>query len=119
MLRDLAERNFEVAAQCVIDIAMRIGSMQQAPRSSDGATAIRRLGELGVLPPDEAAALAPLADFRDVLAHEYIDIDWDVVYGPVRGWTSSGGSPARSGAGSGTPTDARERRPPRQYTSRW
>lgn len=80
LLRDLAERNFEVAAQCVIDIAMRIISLEQAPRTSDAATAIRRLGELGVLEPAFAQELAPLAGFRNVLAHEYMDVDWSLVH---------------------------------------
>jgi uncharacterized protein YutE (UPF0331/DUF86 family) len=80
LLRDLAERNFEVAAQCVIDIAMRIIAMEQAPRTSDGGDAIRRLSELGVLGGDFARSLAPIAGFRNVLAHQYLDIDWDLVH---------------------------------------
>jgi uncharacterized protein YutE (UPF0331/DUF86 family) len=80
LLRDLAERNFEVAAQCVMDIAARIASLEQAPRTADGGEAIRRLAELGVLAPDFARALAPIAGFRNVLAHQYLDVDWDLVY---------------------------------------
>lgn len=80
VLRDVAERNFEVAAQCVIDVAMRMISLEQAPRTSDGAQAIRRLAEIGVLPADFAARLAPIAGFRNVLAHEYLDVDWDIVH---------------------------------------
>ena len=80
LLRDLAERNFEVAAQCVIDIAHRAASLEGASGTSQAADAIRRLGALGVLDPAFAARLAPLAGFRNVLAHEYTDIDWDVVY---------------------------------------
>jgi uncharacterized protein YutE (UPF0331/DUF86 family) len=80
VLRDVAERNFEVAAQCVIDIAMRIRSLEQAPRTSDAAEAIRGLSELGVVPSGFAKSLSPLAGFRNVLAHEYLDVDWDVVF---------------------------------------
>ena len=42
--------------------------------------AILRLGELGVLPPDFATHLAPLAGFRNILVHEYLEIDWQEVY---------------------------------------
>jgi uncharacterized protein YutE (UPF0331/DUF86 family) len=80
VLRDVAERNFEVAAQCVIDIAMRIISLEGAPRTTDGAEAIRRLAELGVLPPDFARDLAPISGFRNILVHEYLDIDWEIVH---------------------------------------
>lgn len=80
LLRDVAERNFEVAAQCVIDIAMRIISLEAAPRTSDGGEAIRRLAELDVLTPEFARGLAPLSGFRNILVHEYLDIDWDLVH---------------------------------------
>lgn len=79
LLRDIAERNFEIAAQCAIDIAMRIASLEQARRTGDGATSIRRLAEIGVLDVEFARSLAPLAGFRNVLAHEYTDVDWDIV----------------------------------------
>lgn len=80
LLRDVAERNFEVAAQCVIDIAMRIISLEEAPRTSDGAEAIRRLAELNVLTVEFARGLAPISGFRNILVHEYCDINWDLVH---------------------------------------
>jgi uncharacterized protein YutE (UPF0331/DUF86 family) len=83
-LRDLAERNFEIAAQCVIDIAMRIISIEHAPRTSEASDAIRQLATLRVLPQEFAHGLAPLAGFRNVLVHEYVDIDWDLVHDHFR-----------------------------------
>ena len=79
-LRDIVERNLEVAAQCVIDISHRIIAVEQAEKPRDYYEAILRLGELGVLPPAFARELSPLAGFRNVLVHEYIAIDWDEVY---------------------------------------
>ena len=38
------------------------------------------MGELGVTPPDFARQLAPLAGFRNILIHEYLTIDWDIIY---------------------------------------
>jgi uncharacterized protein YutE (UPF0331/DUF86 family) len=38
------------------------------------------MGELGVLPPDFARHLAPLAGLRNILVHEYLSVDWDQVY---------------------------------------
>ena len=79
-LRDIAERNLEVAAQCVLDISHRLISVTGALKPRDYYEAILRLGELGVLPPDFAAHLAPLAGFRNILVHEYLSVDWQEVY---------------------------------------
>jgi uncharacterized protein YutE (UPF0331/DUF86 family) len=79
-LRDIAERNLEVAAQCCIDISHRIISVENAQKPVDYYDAILRLGEMRVLPPDFARHLAPLAGFRNILVHEYLTVDWDEVY---------------------------------------
>ena len=79
-LRDIAERNLEVAAQCVLDISHRLISLAGGPRPRDYYEAILRLGELGVLTPDFATHLAPLAGFRNILVHEYLAVDWQEVY---------------------------------------
>lgn len=39
-----------------------------------------RLGEIEILPAELARRLAPVAGFRNVLAHQYTGIDWDSVY---------------------------------------
>ena len=41
---------------------------------------IIRLGEESILPIDFAQKFAPVAGFRNILIHEYLDIDWDEVY---------------------------------------
>jgi len=74
------ERNLEVAAQCVLDISHRLISLAAAPSPRDYYEAILRLGELGALPPEFARRLAPLAGFRNILVHEYLQVDWDKVY---------------------------------------
>lgn len=80
-LRDIVERNLEVAAQCCIDVSHRIISLEGARKPVDYYDAILRMGELGVLPADFARHLAPLAGFRNILVHEYVAVDWDEVYG--------------------------------------
>lgn len=79
-LRDIAERNLEIIAQCCIDIAQRIISLESAQKPNDYHEALIRLGELGVLSPDFARRFAPIAGFRNVLVHEYAGINWDQVY---------------------------------------
>ena len=79
-LRDIVERNLEIALQCCIDIANRIISLEQAPKPRDSYESLGRLGELGVLPMAFAREFAPAAGFRNILAHEYLAIDWELVY---------------------------------------
>jgi uncharacterized protein YutE (UPF0331/DUF86 family) len=79
-LRDIVERNLQVAAQCCLDIAHRIISLENAEKPRDYYEAILRLGELGVLSPEFARQLAPLAGFRNILVHEYVSLDWAQVY---------------------------------------
>jgi len=79
-LCDIVERNLEVAAQACIDIANRIISLEDLEKPKDYYEAIMRLGEAGVLPMDFAQKFAPIAGFRNVLIHEYLDIDWEEVY---------------------------------------
>lgn len=79
-LRDIVERNLEVAAQCCIDICHRIISLLEAPPPLDYYDSILQMGQLGVLPPDFARYLAPLAGFRNILVHEYLQVDWDEVF---------------------------------------
>lgn len=79
-LRDIVERNLEIAIQCWIAIANRVISLEEAPRPRDSYESLLRLEELGVLPADFARHLAPMAGFRNILAHEYLAIDRDLVY---------------------------------------
>jgi len=83
-LRDIVERNLEVAAQCCIDIANRIIATEEAPQPSDYYESLLRLGELGVLPIEFARRFASVAGLRNVLVHEYLAIDWDEVYASLQ-----------------------------------
>jgi len=79
-LQDIIERNLEVSAQSVIDIANRIISIEDLEKPQDYYDAIMRLGEAGIIPLKFAQKLAPIAGFRNILVHDYLDIDWDEVY---------------------------------------
>jgi uncharacterized protein YutE (UPF0331/DUF86 family) len=104
-LRDIAERNLEVAAQCVIDVSQRAIALCGARKPRDYQEAILIGGEIGLIPADLAQRLAPIAGFRNVLVHQYLTIDWATVYEAlqrlddlsvfarhVREWLASGGA---------------------------
>jgi uncharacterized protein YutE (UPF0331/DUF86 family) len=79
-LRDIVERNLEIAAQCCIDICHRIINLENFRKPSNYYEAFLILGENDVLDEEFARKLAPLAGFRNVLVHEYVGIDWDQVF---------------------------------------
>jgi uncharacterized protein YutE (UPF0331/DUF86 family) len=79
-LRDIVERNLEIAAQSCIDICHRIIALENARKPTDYYEAILIMGELGVLPVDFSQHLAPITGFRNILVHEYISVNWDLVY---------------------------------------
>jgi uncharacterized protein YutE (UPF0331/DUF86 family) len=79
-LRDIVERNLEVAAQACIDIYHRLIAMGDARRPADYYDAFMIVGEMGVLPADFAAHPVSVAGFRNILVHEYLRVDWGLVY---------------------------------------
>jgi len=50
----------------------------------DYATAIDRLAELSVLPAEFASRLRPIAGFRNVLVHGYLQVDLGIVQRVLR-----------------------------------
>lgn len=75
-LKDIIERNFEVAAQCILDISNRVIADMQGERPTDYFTGILILGDYNVLPKAFAKKLAPVAGLRNILVHQYLDLDW-------------------------------------------
>ncbi len=79
-LRDIVERNLEIAIQCCIDICHRLISLENVRKPTDYYEAILLIGELGIIPPAFAHKIAPMAGFRNILVHEYLVLNWDEVY---------------------------------------
>ena len=79
-LRDIVERNLEVAIQCCIDMAHRVISIEEAVKPTDYYEGFIILGQLKVLPMDFSKRIAAMAGFRNILVHEYVGLDWDEVY---------------------------------------
>ena len=79
-LRDIVERNLEVAAQACIDISHRIIALLGTQKPISYQDAILKMGDLSVVSVDLSRNLAPIAGFRNILVHEYVTVDWDIVY---------------------------------------
>ena len=77
-LRWTVERGLQLCAQNALDIATHLAAASGLD-SPDYATAIDRLAELAVLSPEFASRLRPIAGFRNVLVHGYLQVDLDVL----------------------------------------
>ncbi|MCA9739763.1 MAG: DUF86 domain-containing protein [Gemmatimonadetes bacterium] len=65
-------------AQVVIDVAGEL-SARAGHRFEDYTTAVRNLAWFDDFPPELVEALARLPGFRNVLVHEYVGIDYELV----------------------------------------
>ena len=74
-LRDIVERNLEVAAQACIGISHRNIALLGTQKPVSYQEAILKMGDLSVVPVDLSRNLAPIAGFRNVLVHDYVAID--------------------------------------------
>ena len=73
------ERLVENVANASIDISkiMIVGEDVEMPNSYRDI--ILKLGEIGILGPELAKRIAEYAGFRNILAHEYLDLRWDKI----------------------------------------
>ncbi len=82
-LQDILARNLELAIQSCIDIAAHICAVHQIVPESAG-EAFDGLESLGVINPPLTASLKRATGFRNILAHEYAEIDWNLVMQVMR-----------------------------------
>ena len=73
------ERGLHLCAQNTLDVAAHLAA--SAGRDvPDYAAAIDRLADIGVVPAAFAARFRPVAGFRNVLVHAYLDVDVAAVH---------------------------------------
>ena len=77
-LRWTVEHGLQLCAQNAIDIATHLATTAGLD-ASDYASAIDRLTGTNVLPAAFGARFRQIAGFRNVLVHDYIEVDLDVV----------------------------------------
>ena len=74
----VVERGLQLCAQNSLDVATHLAAAagRDVP---DYASAIDRMGELGVLPVELARRFRAIAGFRNVLVHGYLEVDLEMV----------------------------------------
>lgn len=79
-LRDRGERNLQVAAQACIDIANHIIADHGYRTPQGYADSFAVLQEEGIIPLELANKMKMVAGFRNILVHDYLEIDNKIVY---------------------------------------
>jgi uncharacterized protein YutE (UPF0331/DUF86 family) len=74
------ERALQLAIQVVVDIATHILSTSGNLAPDDYRDAILKLAQAGVIPNDYANRISGMAGFRNILVHQYVNIDPRLVY---------------------------------------
>jgi uncharacterized protein YutE (UPF0331/DUF86 family) len=77
-LQDILSRNLELAIQACIDVAAQLcGAYGIVPTSSG--EAFTALADKKLIPRALAQRLRRAVGFRNVLVHEYVEVDWKIV----------------------------------------
>ena len=77
---DIAERNLQVAIQCCLDIGNHLVSTLAMKQPEEYRDIFMILGEEGIIPLELAKKMAPLAGLRNILVHEYLQIELEKIY---------------------------------------
>jgi len=82
-LQDILTRNLELAIQTCIDVAYHLcGARGVVPATA--ADAFAHLAKLELIERSLAQRLQRAVGFRNVLAHEYTEVDWKIVMRVIR-----------------------------------
>jgi uncharacterized protein YutE (UPF0331/DUF86 family) len=83
-LKDLTERNLQLAIEACLDIGKIIISTEglEEPKDNKGVFAV--LAEAGILDHKMLTFLVPMAGARNILVHGYDKIDDGIIYGVLK-----------------------------------
>ena len=79
-LRAALERYLHLAIECLLDIGNHIISDRGFRRAGDYREIFLILGENKVIPKKFSERLAPMGAFRNILVHDYVELDFRKVY---------------------------------------
>ena len=80
IIEGAACRYFQLAVECVTDIGELLISSLGLRKPRDAKDVIIILGEQKIIPSSFAEKFALVAGFRNILVHEYLEIDLEKVY---------------------------------------
>lgn len=75
-----AERCFQIAIQCVLDVSSYLAAQRGWEKPEDAAACLLLMGRQGVLPAEFATKIVGMGNFRNILVHAYLKINRGIVY---------------------------------------
>jgi len=81
---DSTERNLQTAIQAVIDIGNHIVADMDLGTPADYKEIFRLLAKNGIVGDEQAARLISMTGLRNILVHEYLQIDLHLIYSIIR-----------------------------------
>ncbi len=75
--RGAIERYLQLAIEACIDIAELVISDQRLPTPATAKEALEIIGKEGIIDNDFATRFSKAAGFRNILIHDYVEIDYD------------------------------------------
>ena len=82
-LQDILARNLTLAIQAALDIAYHLCAAHEVLPATSG-DAFAQLATRGLIEHDLADRLVRAVGFRNVLVHEYTEVDWKIVMRVIR-----------------------------------
>ena len=83
-VKDIAERNIQVAIEGCLDIAKIVISSKELAEPRDNKGVFTILAEAGILSDESIKFLVPMAGTRNVLVHGYDKVEDSVIYGVLK-----------------------------------
>ena len=83
-VKDIAERNIQVAIEGCLDIAKIVISSKELPEPKDNKGVFTVLAEAGILSNESLKFLVPMAGTRNVLVHGYDKVEDSIIYGVIK-----------------------------------
>lgn len=84
IIRRYTERTLQIAVEACLDLASHIISYTGFREPVDNKDCFQVLLENGIISPDLAASLKRMAQFRNVVVHNYIRINPEIVFSIVQ-----------------------------------
>jgi uncharacterized protein YutE (UPF0331/DUF86 family) len=74
----------QLAIECVLDIGEMLISGLRLKKPEQVREVLIILAENNIIPKDFAKNFSPIAGLRNILVHDYVDVDMDKVYGYLK-----------------------------------
>jgi uncharacterized protein YutE (UPF0331/DUF86 family) len=79
-VQSMVERNLQLAIEVVISVCEQVIASLSLPTPESGREALAALADAGLIGQELAAALQQAVGFRNIIVHQYMNIDYDLVY---------------------------------------